>query len=126
MYLCFRFTLSPLQQYYLPYYLRSEMAGAMRPAGKYQLLYVFDASGKTRPALADDVKQGKSDQPSGKPIPLRLSPDALNGGARTLSGNRSGSIGTLVSMTGSRDGSMRARDRSSFSSARLRRRLLCC
>jgi hypothetical protein len=84
MYLCFRFTLSPLQQYYLPYYLRSEMAGAMRPAGKYQLLYVLDASGKLRPALADDVKPGKSEQPSGKPIPMELSADAVKGGARTL------------------------------------------
>jgi hypothetical protein len=84
MYLCFRFTLSPLQQYYLPYYLRSEMAGAMRPAGKYHLLYVIDASGKLRPALADDVKQGKSEQSSGKPIPLELSQDAVNGSARAL------------------------------------------
>jgi len=84
MYLCFRFTLSPLQQYYLPYYLRSEMAGAMRPAGKYQLLYIVDATGKLRPALADDVKQGKSEQTSGKPIPLGLSPDAVKGGDRAL------------------------------------------
>ena len=64
MYVCFLFALSPLQQYYLPYYLRSEMAGAIRPAGKYQLLYVLDSSGNFRPVLPDDVKQGKTQQTS--------------------------------------------------------------
>ena len=84
MYVCFLFVLSPLQQYYLPYYLRSEMAGAIRPAGKYQLLYVLDASGKFRPVLPDDVTRGKTKQPAGKPIPFQLSPDDVKSGARVL------------------------------------------
>jgi hypothetical protein len=84
MYVCFLFVLSPLQQYYLPYYLRSEMAGAIRPAGKYQLLYVFDAGGKLRPVLPNDVKRGKTEQPAGKPIPLQLSTDDMRSGARVL------------------------------------------
>jgi hypothetical protein len=84
MYLCFLFVLSPLQQYYLPYYLRTEMAGAIRPAGKYQLLYVLNAGGNPRPALADDVKRGKTEQSTGKPIALQLSPDTVKAGAQTL------------------------------------------
>lgn len=84
MWLCFHFRLAPLQRYYLPYYIRAEMAGAIRPTGKYQLLYVLGASGKLRPALADDVEPGKTAVPGGKPIPLELSPQALSQGARRL------------------------------------------
>ena len=45
MYLCFQFTLSPLQQYYLPYYLRSEMAGTMRPAAAVTLATMHASKG---------------------------------------------------------------------------------
>ncbi len=84
MWLCFHFRLTPLQRYYLPYYLRTEMAGAIRPTGKYQLLYVLDARGKPRPALDNDVEPGKTVLPGGKPIPLELSTLALRDGARKL------------------------------------------
>ena len=33
---------SPLQRYYLPYYLRTETAALTYPVSKYQLLYVSD------------------------------------------------------------------------------------
>ena len=42
VYVRFQFGLSPLERYYLPYYLRSEMAGLTHPASTYQLLYVSD------------------------------------------------------------------------------------
>lgn len=82
MWLCFLIRLTPLQRYYLPYYIRSEIA--IRPTGKYRLLYVLDTNGKLRPALDDDVKSGKTAQPGGKPIPLDISPEALSRGARSL------------------------------------------
>ncbi len=84
MWLCFLFRLTPLQRYYLPYYIRSEMAGAIRPTGKYQLLYILDGNRQSRPALDDDVKPGKTAEPGGKAIPLELSPEALRHGARAL------------------------------------------
>jgi hypothetical protein len=84
IYVCFLIRLTPLEQYYLPYYVRTEMTSAIRPTGKYQLLFVLDASGKMRPALEDDVKPGKTDQPPGKPLPIELSPEAANHGDQSL------------------------------------------
>ena len=42
IYIRFEYGLSPLQRYYLPYYLRSETAGLTHPVSQYQLLYVSD------------------------------------------------------------------------------------
>ncbi|MGB0064104.1 MAG: type IV secretion system DNA-binding domain-containing protein, partial [Terracidiphilus sp.] len=84
IWLCFLIRLTPLQRYYLPYYLRSETAGAIRPAGTYQLLYVLDPNGSLRPAQDDDVKPGKTEEPGGKTIPLELSTEALSRGAHAL------------------------------------------
>ena len=42
VYLRFQFGLSPLERYYLPYYLRSETVGLVHPASPYQMLYVSD------------------------------------------------------------------------------------
>lgn len=82
LWLCFLVRLTPLERYYLPYYIRSEMA--LRPTGKYQLLYILHANGGSRPVLNADVKSGVTPQSSGKPVPLELSPQALNHGARSL------------------------------------------
>ena len=40
VYLRFSFALTPLQQFYLPYYLRTQVAGIMHKTDKYQLLAV--------------------------------------------------------------------------------------
>jgi Type IV secretion-system coupling protein DNA-binding domain len=84
LYIRFALWLSPLERYYLPYYLRSDVAGLMRPAGKYQLLYVLDSNGRVRPAHNDDVKSGLTAESDGKTIPLELAPDAAKRGARAL------------------------------------------
>ena len=42
VYIRFQFGLSPLERYYLPYYLRTETAGLTHPVSNYQLLYVSD------------------------------------------------------------------------------------
>ena len=84
IYVRFAYWLSPLEQYYLPYYLRSGAAGVLRPAGKYQLLYVLDDSKRLRPALGNDVAPGRTEQVGGKAIPLELSQQALAQGIRAL------------------------------------------
>ena len=52
VYVHFQFGLSPLERYYLPYYLRSEMPSLTHHASTYQLLYVSDGNSRARPALA--------------------------------------------------------------------------
>src|SRR5580698_1157053 len=76
VYLRFEFGLSPLERYYLPYYLRSETAGLAHPASTYQMLYVSDGESLGRPALDADVQPGSTIQFGGKPLPLMLTPQA--------------------------------------------------
>ena len=76
----FHFSLSPLEQYYLPYYLRTEAAGLFRPTGMYQLIYISDGKSNSRIAIDPDVTTGETQQFSGKPLPLALSESALKKG----------------------------------------------
>lgn len=84
VYVCFLIRLTPLQRYYLPYFVRTEMAGAIRPTGNYQLLFVLDANGQVHPAVDGDVQTGQTAQPGGNAIPLTLSPETVSHGARSL------------------------------------------
>jgi hypothetical protein len=85
VYLRFSFALTPLQQFYLPYYLRTQVAGIMHKTDKYQLLTVTDAQGRARLATAGDVQEGWTQETGGKRLPLQLSPRAHAAGARFLS-----------------------------------------
>jgi type IV secretory pathway TraG/TraD family ATPase VirD4 len=76
VYLRFQYGLSPLERYYLPYYLRSETAGLAHPASAYQMLYVSDGLSLGRPALEADVQPGSTVQSGGKPLPLMLTPES--------------------------------------------------
>lgn len=76
----FQYGLSPLQRYYLPYYLRTETAGLTHPVSKYQLLYVSDGEKPGRAALDVDVQPGSTPQLDGKPVPLMLTPKAAKHG----------------------------------------------
>jgi hypothetical protein len=80
----FQYGLSPLQRYYLPYYLRSETAGIAHPASSYQLLYVTAGETKGRIALEADVQSGTTPQQKGAPLPLVLSPEAAKHGLHFL------------------------------------------
>ena len=84
MYVHFAFSLSPLERYYLPYYLRTEAAALFRPAGLYQLVYVSDGKAHSRLAMDGDVATGETRQFSGKPLPLILSDAALGQGFRYI------------------------------------------
>lgn len=80
VYIRFQFGLSPLQRYYLPYYLRTETAGLTHPVSQYQLLYVSDGVKPGRAALDTDVQLGSTPQFGGKPLPLMLTPEAAKHG----------------------------------------------
>jgi len=85
MYLRFHFGLHPLEQYYLPYYLRSESLGTIHPIGTYQLLYVVSSGQRAiRLASDSDVQPGLSVQPIGKALPFQLSQAALEKGWRSI------------------------------------------
>ena len=85
MYVRFHFGLHPLEQYYLPCYLRSAALATIHPIGTCQLLYVV-SSGQRAIRLAgdSDVQPGLSLQPVGKALPFELSPAALDRGWRSL------------------------------------------
>jgi len=86
MYVRFHFGLDPLEQYYLPYYLRSASLAAIHPIGTYQLLYVTSSGQRSiRLASDSDVQPGVSLEPDGKPLPFELSRAALDQGWRSLS-----------------------------------------
>jgi len=84
VYLRFTFALTPLQRFYLPYYLRTEVAGVLHKTDKYQLLAVSSAPGGVRLVTEDDVQPGKTMLAGGKFLPLELTPSARVKGAQVL------------------------------------------
>jgi hypothetical protein len=80
IYIHFQFGLSPLERYYLPYYFRTETAGLSHPVSQYQLLYVSDGEKLSRAAFDADVEAGSTPQVGGKPLPLKLTPQASENG----------------------------------------------
>src|SRR5277367_2447061 len=72
LYLRFSFALTPLQQFYLPSYVRTAAVGAMHQTDKYQLLAVMDGKMRSRLALEEDVTEGTTPEPGGKHLPLQL------------------------------------------------------
>jgi hypothetical protein len=76
VYLRFAFALTPLQQFYVPYYLRSQTLGLMHKSDKYQLVMVVGRQGPARLAGNDDVaSRAKRTEPG--QLPLVLSPQAI-------------------------------------------------
>jgi type IV secretory pathway TraG/TraD family ATPase VirD4 len=84
MWLRFTYTLTPLQQFYVPYYLRTEAGAAFSKTDKFQLLLTSDGTKRTHFAYEADVVDGRTLEASGKHIPLQLSPAAEKAGYRFL------------------------------------------
>jgi hypothetical protein len=76
LYIRFAFALTPLQQFYLPYYLRCQTLGMMHKADKYQLLTVLGKQGPARYAGNDDVAN-PAKQPGKGQLSLVLSPNGM-------------------------------------------------
>jgi len=65
IYVRFLYGLSPLERYYLPYYLRSGMAGLAHSANAYRMLRITDGKSQGRLALDADVQLGTTLQSEG-------------------------------------------------------------
>ena len=59
IYVRYSWALSPLEQYYLPYYFRTATAGYAHPTSTYQLVYISDGKSRARIALDADVQPGE-------------------------------------------------------------------
>jgi type IV secretory pathway TraG/TraD family ATPase VirD4 len=80
VYLRFAYGMTPLEKYYLPLYLKTEITGSVRNVGKYQLLFASDGKSRVRLTSEQDVDDGNTAQPAGKSLPLKLSAGAQNQG----------------------------------------------
>jgi hypothetical protein len=84
LYLRFEFGISPLQRYYLPYSIRAWASGWRNSPGRYQLIYIAGPHQSARVALDADVDTGTTLQPTGRPLPIKLSATAEKNGFTTL------------------------------------------
>ena len=82
LYLRFSFGLSPLEQYYLPYYIRASVVPGS--SGTYQLIDASDGKAHSRFALNQDVQAGQTPQPTGKALPFELSDESRQHGYQFL------------------------------------------
>jgi type IV secretory pathway TraG/TraD family ATPase VirD4 len=80
VYLRFAYGMTPLEQYYLPLYVKTEIASSIHNTGKYRLLLVSDGEAHSRLAADEDVEAGNTPQAIGKPVPLKLSALAASKG----------------------------------------------
>src|SRR6202008_703832 len=65
VYLRFTFGMTPLERYYLPLYLKTQIIGPMRASGQYQLLFISDGKKKFHLATDTDIEAGITAQPGG-------------------------------------------------------------
>jgi type IV secretory pathway TraG/TraD family ATPase VirD4 len=80
VYLRFTFGLGALEKYYLPLYMKTAVTGSFRATGQYQLLFVSDGKNRFRLATDQDVEAGNTPQRIDKPLPLKLSAEAIKQG----------------------------------------------
>jgi Type IV secretion-system coupling protein DNA-binding domain len=80
LYFRFIFALSPLQQFYLPTYIKSAATASLPFHMKYRMLLMSDAKRHVWYAGDVDVEPGSAAEPTGKPIPLQLSDSARHRG----------------------------------------------
>ena len=85
IYLHFAFGLTPLQQYYLPYYTRATLSGDFRKADKYQLLLVVN-NAETRSRIARNRTSCRAQPRNTKASQFRsqISPQGLADGYQFL------------------------------------------
>lgn len=84
VYFRFILVLSPLQQFYLPTYIKTTATASVPFHLKYRMLLMSDAKRHVSYAGAVDVETGSTPQPNGKPIPLQLSDSARQKGMISL------------------------------------------
>jgi hypothetical protein len=72
--------LSPLEQFYLPTYIKTTATASVPIHARYRMLLMTDASHNAWYARDVDVEPGSTPQPTGKPIPLELTESARRRG----------------------------------------------
>jgi hypothetical protein len=72
--------LPSLQRLDLVPYVKTGIVSGFRKTDSYRLLSVADVHLRSRPAIAADVEDGSTPQPTGRPLPLSLTPSAESGG----------------------------------------------
>jgi hypothetical protein len=80
VWLRFILVLSPLQQFYLPAYIKTTTTSAVPVHSKYRMLLMADTKRHAWYAREVDVEPGSTPQLTGKPIPLKLSDSARRRG----------------------------------------------
>ena len=70
----------PLQQFYLPAYIKTAATASIPIHTKYRMLLMLDAKRRAWYARDVDVEPGSTPQPPGEPIPLQLSDSARRRG----------------------------------------------
>ena len=80
VYFRFILVLSPLQQFYLPAYIKTTATASIPFHVKYRMLLMSDAKRHVSYAGSADVETGSTPQPGGKPFPLQLSDSARQKG----------------------------------------------
>jgi len=84
LYIHLVFALTPLEQFYLPAYVKASIVPTFRASRKYRMLMISDGKGHAWYASENDVASGSTPQPGGKPLPLALSPGAKRKGMAFL------------------------------------------
>jgi hypothetical protein len=80
VYFRFQVSLTPLEQYYLPTYIKTTVTASVPFHNKYRMLLMSDGNRHTWYARDEDVALGSTPQPGAKPIPLELSDSARRKG----------------------------------------------
>ena len=84
LWITFAQAFTAFQQFYLPVYLKTTLAEAFRPTGKYRILLMADAKKHIFYARDQDVTQGSTPQFNARPLPLALSDSARGAGMTYL------------------------------------------
>jgi hypothetical protein len=84
VYFRFFFALSPLQQFYLPTYIKAAATASIPIHTKYRMLLMSNAKRRVWYVRAVDVEPGSTQQPKGKSIPLQLCDAARQKGMVSL------------------------------------------
>jgi type IV secretory pathway TraG/TraD family ATPase VirD4 len=80
----FAFGQSALQRFYTPAYIRTAAGAVFKKHDKFRLLYVGCGPAPARLAHEEDITDGSTVMPSGPPLPIALSPAALEKGLRRV------------------------------------------
>ena len=84
LYTRYQWAFSPLERYYLPYYLRSAALGQLHPTDVYQLLFI--AGPKINSTSRTRHRRGTRDHVAvrGRPLPLQLTAELAKNGSSFL------------------------------------------